>query len=72
MSEYSIRKLPQPGQSIPNNALVGHTGSGPCGLVGSPAQIAAHTSVVDAATMSGAPKLSVADPGRLTMSTTRA
>jgi hypothetical protein len=66
ISEYSIRKLPHPGQSIPNNALVGHTGSGPCGVVGSPTQIAAHASVVPAATISGAPILSRPEP-RFTM-----
>ena len=61
MSEYNIRKLPHPGQSIPNSALVGHTGSGPFGVVGSPTQMAAHTNVVDAATISGAANLSGAD-----------
>jgi hypothetical protein len=56
MSEYSIRALPHPGQSMPNKALVGHTGSGPPGVVGSLTQVAAHTNVVDAATSSGAPR----------------
>ena len=67
-----MRKLPHPGQSIPSRALVGHTGSGPFGVVGSPAQMAAHINVVDAATTSGAPKLSGADPWRVTMMATRA
>src|SRR5690242_21216535 len=67
MSEYTMRKLPHPGQSIPNKALVGHTGSGPFGVVGSPAQMAAHISVVDAATTSGAPRFACAAPQRVTM-----
>ena len=66
MSEYNIRMLPHPGQSIPSSALVGQTGSGPCGVVGSPTQMAAHTNVVDAATASGARRLSSADAGRVT------
>lgn len=61
-----MRRLPQPGQSIPNNALVGHTGSGPFGVVGSPAQMAAHINVVDAATTSGAPRPACAAPRRVT------
>jgi hypothetical protein len=67
MSEYTMRKLPHPGQSIPSNALVGHTGSGPFGVVGSPAQMAAHIRVVDAATTSGAPRFACAAPQRVTM-----
>ncbi|WP_331205564.1 CD225/dispanin family protein [Mycobacterium avium] len=45
MSAYTMRRLPQPGQSTPSSALVGHTGSGPPGVVGSPAQTAAHSTV---------------------------
>jgi hypothetical protein len=71
MSEYNIRKLPHPGQSIPNRAFVGHTGSGPPGVVGSPAQMAAHINVVDAATANGAPNLSETDPWRVTISAIR-
>ncbi len=66
MSEYNIRKLPHPGQSIPNSAFVGHTGSGPFGVVGSLTQIVAHTNVVAAATISGAPHLSLTNPCRVT------
>jgi hypothetical protein len=72
MSEYNIRAQPHPGQSIPNSALVGHTGSGPFGVVGSPTQIAAHINVADAATTSGAAKPTETDPWRVTMIATQA
>jgi len=70
--EYNMRRLPHPGQSIPNRALVGHTGSGPPGVVGSPTQMAAHTNVVDAATTSGAAKLSGVEAWRVTIVAFRA
>ncbi len=72
ISEYNIRALPHPGQSMPSRALVGHTGSGPPGVVGSPTQMAAHTNVADAATTSGAPRLNRTDRWRVTMSAARA
>jgi hypothetical protein len=57
---------------MPNSAFVGHTGSGPPGVVGSPAQMAAHTNVVDAATINGAPNsLGETDPWRVTISAIR-
>jgi hypothetical protein len=72
MREYNIRKLPHPGQSIPNSALVGHTGRGCAGWSGHPPQMAAHTNVVDAATIRGAPKRSGANTGRVTVTATPA
>jgi hypothetical protein len=47
--------------------LVGQIGSGPPGVVGSPAQIAAHANVADAATTSGAQRPSGACRGWVTM-----
>ena len=67
-----MRRLPHPGQSMPNSALVGQTGNGPFGVVGSPTQMAAHINVADAATMSGAPRPDCIDPWRVTMIATRA
>lgn len=58
-----MRRLPQPGQSTPSSALVGHTGSGPPGVVGSPAQTAAHSTVADAATTTGAVRFGCTAPG---------
>src|SRR6516162_7001460 len=72
ISEYNIRALPHPGQSMPNRALVGHTGRGPPGVVGSPTQVRAHTNVVDAATRSGAPRPDGTDRWRVTTTPPRA
>lgn len=41
-------------------------------MVGSPAQMAAHINVAEAATTSGAPRLTCADPWRVTMVANRA
>jgi len=51
---YSIRILPQPGQSMPNNSLVGHVGIGPPGVVGSAIQTAQQPHAASAATPAGA------------------
>jgi len=55
-TEYSIRSLPNPGQSMPSSALVGQTGSGPPGVVGSAIHTAVQKSPAPAATASGAPR----------------
>ena len=55
---------------MPNRALVGQTGSGPPGVVGSLAQVAAHANVVAAATSSGEPRANGTDRWRVTKSAT--
>lgn len=47
------RSDPQPGQSMPNKALVGHSGDGPPGVVGSANQIPTHPRVTPPTTTAG-------------------
>ena len=61
--EYSIRRLPHPGQSIQPRSAFGsdHTGSSPPGVVGSASRMALHPSPATTATPSGAPSGAIAN-----------
>jgi len=48
-----MRRLPHPGQSTPNNAFVGHTGSSPPGVSGSPTHTTQQANPATTATPSG-------------------
>ncbi len=50
---------------MPSRALVGHNGSGPPGVVGSPTQTAAQTHAVDVTTNNGVPRLNGTDRWRI-------